>query len=863
VALVVSLLAVAAGVLWLGCAAALASPPEAPVTEAATEVTASSAKLHGLLNPNAAGEGGGYRFTVKRSETNECEPGGFFRPESPALAQGHLKEEVSTVVTGLEPNAEYSFCVVASNLSAESTTGLPVQAFQTLPLAPVVDGESARVFEFEGFAGSGATLEAQVNPENEQTTYAFEYSTKEKGGVLEAPIVKVSGASALAAEYGEHTASVPITQSALEAGTTYYYRIVAENAQSKTEGKPVAGPVQSFTTPPSAQTEPVSAVTSTTATFHGTLNPLSETVATEYWFEYSPSGECTGGEGKGTTPVSAGTGSGAQPVSAAVTELQPSASYAVCLVSFNQFGFEVGPGVPFTTPAAPPQVVSESASAVSPFQETLEAKVKPNNQSTTIVFEYATSAGEIGTPQATIPVGASRLSGYETQTVSVSTGKALAANTTYYYRVIAENAAHEKEAGTVEQFTSQAYAAPLVEGDRATALGWNGASVEASVNPEYQETACKVEYAPNESELGTASASSAACVKPLGNGGEFVPVGPVSVYGRLEANKTYYYRMVASNATGSGGEASSFTTLIAPQLTTGTAQQVTRRSAVFSGSVNPSGVQTSYHYVYASKSEYEQGRKESPEDPYVYCNSTSEVPVGSENTVKATEPLTVEALAPGTVYHYAVVAVTTQKNTAVGTAHATVIGPDQTFTTQPPVPPLISSASVTNITQTAAMVSATVDGRGLPTDWTILVGTSPGDLQEQASGQTQGVPEAIEASVGSLAPGTLYYYRVAAANPDDSETEPESHSEGQFTTQQGPPPPTLAPLTTGVPLLSIPANAFPAQGASTATTVSTKPLTNKQKLAKALAECRKKHDKRQRHACERQAHKKYSTKGKK
>lgn len=66
-------------------------------------------------------------------------------------------------------------------------------------------------------------------------------------------------------------------------------------------------------------------------------------------------------------------------------------------------------------------------------------------------------------------------------------------------------------------------------------------------------------------------------------------------------------------------------------------------------------------------------------------------------------------LEPGTTYHYALVA-----TNALGT---TVIGPDQTFTTSPATPPIVSGLSVSGVTQTGATLTGTIDPQGLQTTY--------------------------------------------------------------------------------------------------------------------------------------------------
>ena len=55
---------------------ALAAAPEAPETKTANEVTATTAMLHGVLNPKAVGEPGFYEFVYRVSTSKECEGDG-------------------------------------------------------------------------------------------------------------------------------------------------------------------------------------------------------------------------------------------------------------------------------------------------------------------------------------------------------------------------------------------------------------------------------------------------------------------------------------------------------------------------------------------------------------------------------------------------------------------------------------------------------------------------------------------------------------------------------------------------------------------------------------------------------------------
>jgi hypothetical protein len=836
-------LVVTAAALGLSVAPALAAPPETPETMPATGITGTSATLHGVLNPGGPSEGGGYRFTYKQSAT-ECEPEGTFRPETPALALGNEKEAVSTVLTGLEPDREYTFCVVASNLSAEAITG-PAVSFKTHALPPSIDGES------ESVGSTSVQLEAQVNPNNQATGFVFEYATKATGEKLEGTIVKIPGAEPLPAQFGDATATVPRIEG-LTSGKTYFYRVVAENAQSEVEALPVKGAVHPFTTVPVPSTQEATAVTATTAMFQGRLTPLNA-VDTEYSFDYRVGSECTG-EGS-TTPADAGTGSTPKEVSSEATGLQPSATYSVCLVSINAFGSEAdptSPAVSFTTLPAPPKVDGESTSSLTPFAVTLEAQLNANNESTTYAFEYATEEAMLGTPAATVLKGEGPLEGYGDQAPAINTGNVLAPNTTYFYRITAESAQTKTEGkpviGTPASFTTLPALAPIIEAgsEHATGVGSRTATFEANVNPDFQETSVVFEYATTEATLLAGEGTKVAAA-PVGPAGEAQPVSEL-VEGLTPAT-TYYLRVTATNATGATHSSPpvTLTTLVVPFVgeTLPEVTEVTSRTVVIANiTVNPQfeepvepGEEPTYYIVYGETEAYGQAFPAPTHEKAGYGLTGHLVPA-----------VELSGLKPARTYHYAIVA---------HNPNGTTVSADHRFTTQaaPPftTPPVIGSSTAQFTSENGTVIEAEINPEGLQTSYAVQYGTStayglstPGPATLAPSTTAQGTITAL----AGLAPGTTYHYRLTATNHAGTSYGPDA----TFTTAGAVRTGTFTPFSVPtVPQIAVAPFKFPPEEAR-------KLLTNRQKLVAALKACAKRHSRSKRAACRRQAHKRYRAK---
>lgn len=198
----------------------------------------------------------------------------------------------------------------------------------------------------------------------------------------------------------------------------------------------------------------------------------------------------------------------------------------------------------------------------------------------------------------------------------------------------------------------------------ASSIGQTAATLKGTVNPGGVGVSdCHFEY-------GTTSSYGATvpCAQTAGSGNS--PVAESANVSGLSPGTTYHFRLVGATmfATSRGAD-QTFTTLAPvapgePLVTTGLASAIARTTATLNGTVNPQGSATRYHFEYGTSTAY---------------GTTVPMPdaaVGSDSATHAVaQP--VAGLAPGTTYHFRIVATNSAGTTA---------GADQTFTTLPPNP---------------------------------------------------------------------------------------------------------------------------------------------------------------------------------
>jgi DNA-binding beta-propeller fold protein YncE len=194
---------------------------------------------------------------------------------------------------------------------------------------------------------------------------------------------------------------------------------------------------------PDATTEPASALTAHTATFHGLISAAGVPGATcvfqyltEAAFQANPaSARFQGAATAPCEPAGPFSGAGVEAVHADVTGLLTGTTYRYRLLATNPEGSNPGADLPFRTLG--PTIDSTAVSAVSATAATLEAELNPHGAATTYRFQYGETAAY---GSETTPGSAGAGSADVTGTAFVS---GLQPATTYHFRVLAESHCNE------------------------------------------------------------------------------------------------------------------------------------------------------------------------------------------------------------------------------------------------------------------------------------------------------------------------------------------------------------------------------------------------------------------------------------
>jgi hypothetical protein len=464
---------------------------------------------------------------------------------------------------------------------------------------------------------------------------------------------------------------------------------------------------------PSVETGKVakSSITRTTALLAGTIN--GEGQPSEYRFQY---GETVALEDESATQ---GAGTSLQAVSAIAEALYAGRSYYYRIVGEDEHGVSYGAVRELETRPAVEAVETGPVYELGPEAAVLTGSLKRGGLVTHYHFQYGTTAayGDVSptAPQA-VPAGESEKEEKAIKTITTSVS-GLAANTVYHYRVVADN-----EYGTTygQDRTFTTAGPPTIAYDPATGVMQEEVTINAKVDPDELTTSYRFEYG---------ETSSYGTEVPVGGGvigSAAFPVPVSATLPNLKAGRTYHYRVVGENDAGTSyGEDRTVATVAPAPVDATFATGVSTSEATLHARINPLGHDTRYYFQYGTQSCHDNAGA---------CAGTPAPPgndmgAGSEDIEGE---VMLDGLAPGTTYHYRVVA-----SNSLGTSE----GPERAFTTsmerealalpdgrswEMVTPPDKGGAPIEALTREGGLILASENGDSL----TYLAGSALGDEVE-------------------------------------------------------------------------------------------------------------------------------------
>ena len=669
-------------------------------TDDASNITQTSARLNGTVNPKVLDSGAATTVTFEYGLTAAYGTT-VTALESPLT--GESNQMVTADLTGLSPYTTYHYRVTATNTNG---TGTGDDGTFTTSSLPVVTTEAAAPV-----GSNSATLNGTVNANGESTTVTFQYGlTTSYGTTVTADQSPVSGSS-------DTAVSRAIT--GLANGTTYHFRVVGTNGSGT-----VYGEDQTFTTgiaPPTVTTNAASEVGIDTATMNGTVNAngLSTTVSFEWGLT------TTYDRTNAATPVTV-TGTGNTPVSFTPTTLLPYTTYHYRVVAQNAGGTVHGADMTFTTIAAP-TVTTNAATSVTTTGATLNGTVNANTLSTTVTFQYGTTTS-YGT---TVTADQSPVTGTSDTAVSaVITG--LTPGLTYHYRVVGANTGGTSYGADMTFATT--VGAPIVTTGSASPLS-TGAVVTGTVNAQNASTTVTVEY-------GTTAAygsSVTADQSPVVGSNDTAITAAIS---GLAFNQTYHYRVVGTNSSGTtNGADMTFLTTLNPTAITGEATNVQASSAVLNGAANANNGFWYVRFDYGTTIAYGSTQTATPSQ----VNGNANTPVTA----------VVTGLTPGTTYHFRTTVYGGLTYYGSDATFTTPSGPGVTTGAATPVG--ITTATVNGTVNANGESTTVIFEYGFTTSYGKMV---PADQ----SPVTGAVNTPVSAGLDTLIPGTTYHYRAVGTS---------------------------------------------------------------------------------------------------
>jgi hypothetical protein len=249
-------------------------------------------------------------------------------------------------------------------------------------------------------------------------------------------------------------------------------------------------------------------------------------------------------------------------------------------------------------------------------------------------------------------------------------------------------------------------------------------------------TSCELEYG-----LSNKPYSGSMACSPSSFGSDTVVSAEP---GGLTTGSIYHYRFKATNQKGANfGVDRTFVPAYVLKVKTLAPSPIAEHQVTLRGSLDPDGSPTEYHFQFGVTTSYDQ------ETEWASAGEGSGVTTVSEQ---------IQNLPSGKTFHYRIVAKDENEHTTAGE--------DRVFRTAST--PDISGLQATDLSETSAVLHATINPVGYPTKYHFDYGptTSYGQSipvpdEDIGSGEE---PVQVEQEISGLTPGVTYHFRVVATN---------------------------------------------------------------------------------------------------
>lgn len=522
---------------------------------------------------------------------------------------------------------------------------------------------------------------------------------------------------------GEGVGSFTCDITDLSAHTTYYVRAYAINSKGTAYGEEVSFNTSAIL--PTVSTGNITNITTTSATGSGNATSDGGSSITEHGLCWSTNHNPT----ISGTHFAAGDGTG--DFTATMTNLTANTTYYVRAYATNSVGTAYGDEVEFSTLSiSVPGVTTASVTSIGQTTATGGGNVISDGGAN--VTERGVCWSTSNNPTIS---GSHNNSGTGTGEFTVNMA-GLTPNTTYYVRAYAINS-QGIAYGEVVNFTTNAIGMPTVTTANVTNITQTSATCGGNVTSDGGSTITARGVCWSTSQNPTVSGSHTTDGAGTGS---FTS----SITG-LTQGLTYYVRAYATNSAGTSyGEQKTFTTnnVNLPTVTTNSVTNIQQTTATCGGNVTNSGggTVTARGVCWALTS-----------NPTINNNHTND----GTGTGSFTSNIT--GLIANKTYY-----VRAYATNSAGTSYGEV----KTFNTSSVNLPTVSTANVTNITQTTATCGGNVtnNGGGTVTARGVCWSTSSNPTINNSHTSNGTGTGSFTSSITGLTAGTTYYVRAYATN---------------------------------------------------------------------------------------------------